>query len=488
MKRTLIALFALSFILLSISSALADGGYFPHPGYWVRPGQQRAVIFHEDNTETMILTSSFQGNAKDLVWIVPTPSKPEVTKSSEKVFMNVANLARAQYNQGLELGAVMNAAKGNLESGGVLVIESKQVDYYDVNVLLATNTQDLVKWFNENNYSYPDAYSYVLKSYVDKGWYFTAIKVSPESQGATEVMQDLKEGNPTPIKMIFLSDKIVFPLKISSVDFPNPEDKKYGPARNEPIGATRKDKSGNTWTKVSNETGGSNWKTDAYGYQGVAWEDSLIDQQPGGISYDAYNNYRYSSYVPINLYVIADGKYEADGFYTQYGNWVKKTDIEKLGSDDKGTPYIQPKNNKYFLTSLSANYQKSQMDDDLILTKSDNNQKVNAGPETWQLFLYGLLLGLILFVVWMFTPLGIFFIIGTLILFFASNKVARTFGWILNIISFIVTLAIGIILFATAAFSNSLSNYMIISMLITCVFVLALMVIFMVLSRKYKRS
>ena len=488
MKRTLIALFAVGFILLSLAQVLADGGYFQHPGYWVRPGQQKAVIFYEDNTETMILTSSFQGNAKDLVWIVPTPSKPEVTKSSDKVFINVAKLAMPKYDRGFGYAKVMSAAKGELqEAGGVVVLESKQVDYYDVNVLLATNTQDLVKWFNEHNYSYPETYSYVIKSYIDKGWYFTAIRISPESQGATEVVRDLKEGNPTPIKMTFLSDKIIFPLKISSVDFPNSDNKKYGPAQNEPIGATRKDKYGNTWAKVSNITNGANWRTDAYNYQGTAWSDWLIDQQPGGINYEEYY-YRYSDYVPINLYVIADGKYEADGFYPQYGNWVKKADIKKLGSDDNGVSYIQPKNNKYFLTSLSASYQKSQMDEDLILTKSDNNQKVNAGPEIWQLFLYGLLLGLILFVVWIFSPLGILFIIGILMLFFSSSRIARVFGWIMNITSFIITLIIGIILLIISITSNSLNNYIVLSLLITDAFVLGMIIIFTLLSKLYKRK
>ena len=480
------SLIVASLILINLSSVLADGGYFPHPGYWVRPGQQRAVIFHEDNTETMILTSSFQGNAKDLVWIVPTPSKPEVTKSSDKVFTNVAKLARAQYNQGLEFGYVMNAAKGMVEDSGVIVLESKQVDYYDVKVLLATNTQDLVKWFNEHNYSYPEAYSYVLQSYIDKGWYFTAIRVSPESQGATEVIQDLKEGNPTPIKMTFLSDKIVFPLKISSVDFPDTNDKKYGPAQNEAIGATRKDRSGNISTKIQNITNGANWQTDAYGYRGVMWADSLIDQQPGGINEKNY--YRYSNYIPINLYVIANGKYEADGFYAQYGNWVKRTDIEKLCADDKGNPYIQPKSSKYFLTSLSASYQKSQMDEDLILTKSDNNKKVNAGPETWQLFLYGLLLGTILLVVWIFTPLGILFIVGSLILFFSSSKAAKIFGWVMNVISFVITLLIGTILFIVSTLSGTLSNYIVVSMLITCILILAIMIIFITLIKKYGKK
>lgn len=485
MKRgSILVLFVAVFIFIQIVSVAADGGYFPPPGYWVRPGQQRAIIFYEDNTETLILTSGFQGNAKDLVWIVPTPSKPEITKASEEIFTNIAQLARPRYDYGYSYGAIMEVSMGKVAESGVRVIESKQVDYYDVNVLLATSSNDLVKWFNENNYSYPKEYSYVLEHYINKGWYFTAIKVSPEAQGATEVIVDLKEGNPTPVKLTFLSEKVVFPLKISSVDFKPEDEEKYGPASEESIGATRKDKNGNIWTKVDNDT----WTTDAARYKWTKWGNMLIDEQPGGINYEPYY-YRYKNYIPIQIYVIADGKYEADGnFYIQYGNWVKKSQIEKLGDDENGEALLQPTKKKYFLTAMQASYQKSKMDEDLFLKKADKNKKVNAGLEAWQIFLYGLIIALFLFMGWIFTPLGIMFIAGTLILFFSSNKTARIFGWIMEIFSLVITLTIAVILFIIAIINHSLGNYIIISTLITSLLIIGLMVLFIVLNSRYKKN
>ncbi|MBM3234125.1 DUF2330 domain-containing protein, partial [Candidatus Pacearchaeota archaeon] len=221
MKRGLLVVFlAVFIIIISLNFVSADGGYFPSPGYWIQPGQQQAVIFHEDNTETMIVTSDFKGNAKNFAWIIPTPTKPQVTKASEEVFTNIQKLTQPEYDYGYSLGNVMMAATAErLEYGGVVVISQQQVDYYDVTTLLATNTQDLVNWFNENNYTYPEEYSYVLKSYIDKGWFFTAVKISAEALSSVEVSQDLREGHPTPLKLVFLSEKIVFPLKISSVDF-----------------------------------------------------------------------------------------------------------------------------------------------------------------------------------------------------------------------------------------------------------------------------
>jgi hypothetical protein len=467
--------------ILSVNIVFADGGYFPHPDYWVTPGQQRAVIFYEDNTETMILTSSFRGNAKDLVWIIPTPTKPEVTKADEKVFTNIAKLTRVQYRGGLSYGMVKSAALAEDVAPGVIVLESKQVDYYDVNILLATNTQDLVKWFNENNYVYPESYSYVLKSYIERGWYFTTIKVSPEATGATEVMQDLKEGHPTPVKMVFLSNDIVFPLKISSVEFPKSTGGKYGFAKDELIGATRKDSSSYTWTKKTNFSGGLNWCRIYYDNSETCIGDDFLDKQLGGVNYNNPNDYRYNyNYVPINLYLIASEKYEADDFYTQYGNWVKKDDIEKLGNDDSGKSFFKPKKNKYFLTYFSANLQKSQMDSDVIFRKATDNKKVNAGPEPWVIFVQGLILGIIVSVVWVFLPpFGIFFIAGILILFLSSSKAARVFGWILTAIPLALTILFGGVLFLIAAINNTLSNYIVLSLIITDVLIIILILIFM---------
>lgn len=63
----------------------------------------------------------------------------------------------------------------------------------------------------------------------------------------------------------------------------NLDDKpKYGPAGDEPVGATRNDSEGNVWTKQEDGW----WKTPAHPETG--WGNFLINQQPGGINYGYY--------------------------------------------------------------------------------------------------------------------------------------------------------------------------------------------------------
>ena len=145
MKRGII-ITLMSFILLAqIIFISADGGYFPPPGHYVTPGQQKAVIFYEDNIETLIVTSEFRGNAKDLVWIIPTPTKPEVTKADKVIFQKFDDLTKPQVEKSSSPMNIMSMAKEDYSFGGVYIYESKQVDYYDVNILYATNTPAPIK-------------------------------------------------------------------------------------------------------------------------------------------------------------------------------------------------------------------------------------------------------------------------------------------------------------------------------------------------------
>ena len=79
--------------------------------------------------------------------------------------------------------------------------------------------------------------------------------------------------------------------KITHIE--NKTEIKYGAAKNEVIGATRIDESGNIWTKVSivsntyNQIYGQ-WVTNAIGYERVVYQDSNLDYIIGGIYYRPY--------------------------------------------------------------------------------------------------------------------------------------------------------------------------------------------------------
>ncbi|MFH0819608.1 MAG: DUF2330 domain-containing protein [bacterium] len=214
-------MFKKQFIILSILTlflpilTLADGMVIPPRDRYVYETGQKAVIFYEKGVETLVLSIAFKGDAEDFAWIIPTPQKPEVNKSSDELFSSLEKLTAPQidYNrpQPLFLGAT-----GGPEEKSVQIIETKKIDYYDITVLTAGDKEALVKWLNEHEYQFPENSSYILDSYIKDKWYFTAVKIDASSI-SSGVEAQLREGHAIPLQLVFKTDKPVYPLKISSI-------------------------------------------------------------------------------------------------------------------------------------------------------------------------------------------------------------------------------------------------------------------------------
>ncbi len=310
-KKIVFLLFILSLLLPGI--ALADGMIIPPPEYYIWETQQKAVIFHEEGREILVLSVSFQGNAEDFAWIVPTPSRPEVDKASDELFDSLEELTMPRYDIAgpmplLEREVMMGVDKG------VYVLETKQVEYYEIAVLAASDGDALVEWLNENGYEYPESAGYVLEGYIQNGWYFTAVKISDEYLGGN-IEGQLISGHPVPLRLDFLTDKIVYPLKISSVQI----------------------------------------------------NEELVPRR-----YYPHNQ------VGILLYVFSDNRQELPKFVTEYAGWVEKDVIENLAYDDNGEPWLSPGKDKYFLTKLYRSMARAEMTNDLFLRQAKNNETVNA--------------------------------------------------------------------------------------------------------------
>ncbi len=197
--------------------AQADGMVIAPPDYWMEETGQRAVIFHEKGVETLVVSTSFQGDAKDFAWIVPTPSKPEVSKGTQEVFTNLQRLTQVTHGVQIEnVGGTLGLGADSNYRSPVTVIEEKQVDYYDVAVLAATDKDALSNWLKEKGYNFPESASYLLQEYINNQWYFVAMRVNPESLSFTNVNSQLRSGGATPVVLRFATERIVYPLRISS--------------------------------------------------------------------------------------------------------------------------------------------------------------------------------------------------------------------------------------------------------------------------------
>ena len=156
----------------------ADGMIIPDDRRYIpSEPQQQAVILWDGEKETMILSTRIESaNTINLAWIIPIQSStiPKVSGSDARIFQKFQNFFYEEMMEGLEVGW---AGTADSRLGGVTVIETKEINIYDLVTLQASNAQDLVEWLNDNGYSASDEMVDVLSEYVGTRYYFIANKV-----------------------------------------------------------------------------------------------------------------------------------------------------------------------------------------------------------------------------------------------------------------------------------------------------------------------
>ena len=166
---------------LFIPSAVADGGFFP-PVYYaedIYEPTQKGVIVFDGNTELLILQVAYEGEMNDFAWIIPVPSYPNINKTSSYIFEELHYLTEPEYKRAPNLffGTLGGSTKMQL-SEGVTVHEQMQVGIYEVTILSSENPEELINWLNNNNYSVSSKAEPVLDFYIQKGWYFIAMRIN----------------------------------------------------------------------------------------------------------------------------------------------------------------------------------------------------------------------------------------------------------------------------------------------------------------------
>lgn len=198
---------------------LADGCFFPDSMYRdLYESAQKAVILYGNSTgnytEHLILSVSFEGDAEDFAWIIPVPNQPEIAVTDAELFWELSEFTAAEVPNGKGGFGCFGATEGEGDQGGVDVIEEQVVGPYATAILSATNATALVDWLNTNGYIFPEDGEEIISEYIEKEWYFVATKINAVEE---DTGYALAEGAIEPIVLSFASDKIVYPLRISSL-------------------------------------------------------------------------------------------------------------------------------------------------------------------------------------------------------------------------------------------------------------------------------
>jgi hypothetical protein len=130
----------------------------PGEGRFVRIESEEALIIWDEAAQRQhfIHRASFENDAKDFGFLVPTPGKPELAAADDRAFQALAALT----------------------APGVTVLEQKLLAGYEATVLEAADPRALDGWLRTNGYPSSPGLVEWAKPYVERKWKITAFKVA----------------------------------------------------------------------------------------------------------------------------------------------------------------------------------------------------------------------------------------------------------------------------------------------------------------------
>ena len=237
MRWNLLAAVALAAIVPATSRAACC--YFSAKNTDIlQPAQKVFITWNpEDKAETFTVQPKFEGNALDFGMVIPTPTQPKLHEMPRDFFKHLAvytimkkretpqSKILPQYNIRFRGGAPAAAgpamdqarrenAAGQPDRPKVIVLEAGVVGSLDYKIITAERADDLYQWLKENKYSYSGDEA-TLNYYVQKKWIFTVMKIDTMQMKRNK--DGTFDGEVTPTRFAFSSDKLVYPLKITQI-------------------------------------------------------------------------------------------------------------------------------------------------------------------------------------------------------------------------------------------------------------------------------
>ena len=222
---------------ITVSNARAACCYFSAKNADIlQPAQKVFITFDpETKVETFTVQPKFEGNALDFGMVIPTPTQPKLSEMPRAFFKHFAvytimkqretpqskllHEGRYGLRASLRTEALADNKAGEGKGEGanrpkVVVLEAGLVGSLDYKIISAQRADDLFQWLKENKYTYSGDEA-TLNHYVQKKWLFTVMKIDTAQMKRNK--DGTFDGEVTPTRFQFTSDKIVYPLKITQI-------------------------------------------------------------------------------------------------------------------------------------------------------------------------------------------------------------------------------------------------------------------------------
>jgi hypothetical protein len=229
MVRTGVFLALLGVALLAALAPQAESAccYFSAKDKDVLQPAQKAFLTWDpvEQVETFTVQPKFEGNAVDFGMVIPTPSQPKLAEMPREFFKELAvftilePMDLSKYKP-MRFAVLAATADGAAVKRGttVKVLEAGIVGSLDYKIIQADKADDLYAWLKDHQYSYAGDQA-TLDFYIQKKWFFTVMKIDPAQM--KKKADGTYEGEVTPTRFNFPSDKAIYPLKITQISVKN---------------------------------------------------------------------------------------------------------------------------------------------------------------------------------------------------------------------------------------------------------------------------
>ena len=200
---------AITFCAAATTSTLAccAVGRFGAP---VVNADQTVLLIWDPKTKTehFIRKASFKAEGDDFGFLVPSPSRPQLSESGGEAFPYLANITRPEVKPHLSFGCSSSTTRFAAVGNAVTVIERKDVAGFHATVLSATSASALTGWLKTNGYYFSPEVEAWAAPYVRDGWMFTALRVAKKSnaQSGITVKADT-------LRITFQTERPLFPYR-----------------------------------------------------------------------------------------------------------------------------------------------------------------------------------------------------------------------------------------------------------------------------------
>jgi hypothetical protein len=226
MTRVLALLAGLAVLLSIAVPQAADSAccYFSAKGQNVTEPAQKVFLTWDpkQKVETLTVQPRFEGNAADFGMVIATPAQPKIDEMPKNFFEELAVFTILKYRdvpvskllpeKVLRRLSNLRALQPEAKAGSVTELEGGLVGSLDYKIITADKADELYAWLKENKYNYAGDEA-TLDSYIRKKWFFTVMKID-----ATKIKKHpdgSSSGEVTPTRFQFISDKLIYPLKIA---------------------------------------------------------------------------------------------------------------------------------------------------------------------------------------------------------------------------------------------------------------------------------